>query len=153
MITPKSLISAVPRPDKRLKRFSAMLVTYIEDAEERPEGLNLATHWLGKGARGTQADRQSGRAEGRAHALHHAPFSVNPSRRLFLDAVKDVSFAIQPGEVFGLVGESGSGKSTIARMITGIYKPIGRHHHLRRHRHDGAGISVPPPLRSGARCR
>jgi peptide/nickel transport system ATP-binding protein len=39
--------------------------------------------------------------------------------------VKDVSFDIRPGEVFGLVGESGSGKSTVARMITGIYKPTG----------------------------
>ncbi|PSC05621.1 peptide ABC transporter ATP-binding protein, partial [Alsobacter soli] len=31
--------------------------------------------------------------------------------------VRDVSFAVNRGEVFGLVGESGSGKSTIGRMI------------------------------------
>ena len=35
----RSLISAVPRPDKRVDRFP--LVTYIEDAQERPEGLDL----------------------------------------------------------------------------------------------------------------
>lgn len=118
----KSLISAVPRPDKRLKRFP--LVTYIEDAEERPEGLNLATHWLGK-------VREEHKLTGNlvelkdAHMRFITRHSLFPSRRLYLDAVKDVSFAIQPGEVFGLVGESGSGKSTIARMITGIYKPSG----------------------------
>ena len=32
-------------------------------------------------------------------------------------AVRDVSFAVQPGEVVSLIGESGSGKSTIGRMI------------------------------------
>ena len=44
-------------------------------------------------------------------------------RRRTFTAVDRVSFAIQRGEVFGLVGESGSGKSTIARIITGIYRP------------------------------
>jgi peptide/nickel transport system ATP-binding protein len=34
-----------------------------------------------------------------------------------LPAVRDVSFAIQPGEVVSLIGESGSGKSTVGRMI------------------------------------
>jgi peptide/nickel transport system ATP-binding protein len=38
-------------------------------------------------------------------------------------AVRDVSFAIASGEVFGLAGESGSGKSTIARMILGLIAP------------------------------
>ena len=38
-------------------------------------------------------------------------------------AVNDVSFRLDPGEVFGLAGESGSGKSTIARMILGLETP------------------------------
>ena len=36
--------------------------------------------------------------------------------------LKDVSFEIRPGQVFGLVGESGSGKSTLAKALTGIVK-------------------------------
>jgi len=35
-------------------------------------------------------------------------------------AVRDVSFAVENGESFGLVGESGSGKSTILRAIAGL---------------------------------
>jgi peptide/nickel transport system ATP-binding protein len=34
-----------------------------------------------------------------------------------LPAVRQVSFAIEPGEVVSLIGESGSGKSTVGRMI------------------------------------
>ena len=34
-------------------------------------------------------------------------------------AVEDVSFALQPGEVFGLVGESGCGKSTVSLQLLG----------------------------------
>ncbi len=40
-----------------------------------------------------------------------------------VNAVNDVSFRLEKGEVFGLAGESGSGKSTIARMILGLVTP------------------------------
>ena len=40
-----------------------------------------------------------------------------------IKALRNVSFDIKEGEVFGLVGESGSGKSTIGKCIIGLYKP------------------------------
>ena len=45
------------------------------------------------------------------------------SEELTIKAVDGVSFKIHDGEVFGLVGETGCGKSTIARAVSGIYRP------------------------------
>ena len=38
-------------------------------------------------------------------------------------AVDDVSFSVQPGEVFGLLGPNGAGKTTSLRMILGLLPP------------------------------
>lgn len=42
-------------------------------------------------------------------------------------AVKDISFAVSKGEIFGLLGHNGAGKTTTIRMLTGQLRPsIGR---------------------------
>jgi ATP-binding cassette subfamily B protein len=46
----------------------------------------------------------------------HYPGSANA-------AVKDISFAVAPGQVIGIVGRSGSGKTTITRLLQGLYTP------------------------------
>ena len=51
-------------------------------------------------------------------ALH--PF--RRSRIESLEALKDVSFAVEPGEFFGVVGRNGSGKSTLLKCLAGIYR-------------------------------
>jgi ABC-2 type transport system ATP-binding protein len=38
-------------------------------------------------------------------------------------AVKDASFEVYPGEIFGLLGPNGAGKTTIIRMMLDIFKP------------------------------
>ncbi len=38
-------------------------------------------------------------------------------------ALKDISFAIEPGQIVGIVGRSGSGKTTITRLIQGLHLP------------------------------
>jgi len=40
-----------------------------------------------------------------------------------LTAVRELSLAIRPGEVYGLIGPNGSGKTTTVKMLTGLYRP------------------------------
>jgi branched-chain amino acid transport system ATP-binding protein len=40
-----------------------------------------------------------------------------------LQALHAVSFAIAPGEIFGLIGPNGAGKTTLFNLLTGIYAP------------------------------
>ncbi|OPX09601.1 ABC transporter ATP-binding protein [Mycobacterium sp. AT1] len=49
------------------------------------------------------------------------PTNGTPQARVF--AVKDISFAVKPGELFTLLGPSGCGKSTTLRSVAGLETP------------------------------
>ena len=56
----------------------------------------------------------------------HKSFHVKDKRtkaKKRIDAVKGLSFSVQPGEIYGLLGPNGAGKSTTLRMIAGLMKP------------------------------
>ena len=38
-------------------------------------------------------------------------------------AVDDVSFSVQPGEIFGIIGPNGAGKTTTVESVIGLRKP------------------------------
>jgi ABC-2 type transport system ATP-binding protein len=50
--------------------------------------------------------------------------------------VRDVTFAVRPGEIFGLIGPNGAGKSTLVKMLTTMLPPTSG-----RARIDGLDIA------------
>ena len=44
--------------------------------------------------------------------------------RVVVQALRDVSFRLRPGDRLGLVGGNGAGKTTLLRALAGIYEPI-----------------------------
>lgn len=51
-----------------------------------------------------------------------ARFWRRPERVQFT-ALRDLSFAVYPGQTVGVIGPNGSGKSTLLRLMAGIYRP------------------------------
>jgi len=59
-----------------------------------------------------------------------------------LQALKNVDFTVNDGEIVGLVGPNGSGKSTLLNLISGVYKPD-----LGKILFSGEDISKLPPYK------
>ena len=59
------------------------------------------------------------------NSTNHNAIEVTKLKKQFGDfvAVKDVSFTVQTGEIFGLLGPNGAGKTTLIRMMTTLTPP------------------------------
>lgn len=61
-----------------------------------------------------------------------------------IEAVRDVSFEVLPGEILGFLGPNGAGKSTTIKMLTGLLTPKGGHAEILGERlgRDNSGIQA-----------
>ncbi len=56
-----------------------------------------------------------------------AAIEARSLRKVYGDlvAVDDVSFIVEPGEIFGILGPNGAGKTTTLEMVEGLREPDG----------------------------
>jgi len=63
-----------------------------------------------------------------------------------VQAVDDVTFSAEPGQVTGLIGPNGAGKTTTFNVITGLETPTSGHIRI-----DGVDVSRMPPYKRARR--
>lgn len=57
-----------------------------------------------------------------------------------VQAVKDVSMTVHPGEIVGIYGSSGCGKSTLLRLLSGVERPTSGTVHIGGRPLSGSGL-------------
>lgn len=110
----RTLIAAVPPIGKRLERLP------VPSAEAR--SITDARDVVRRNSVQNRVEKRDGRLLSvRNLFVEYASRSLVPGRKaLIFKAVKDVSFNVEAGEIFGIVGESGCGKTTVANTIAGL---------------------------------
>lgn len=75
----------------------------------------------------TKSLARSGTADGSKHLLAIQPDSINVNELslrfspLSPEVLRDITFALEPGQFMSIIGPSGSGKSTLIKVLTGLY--------------------------------
>lgn len=59
----------------------------------------------------------------KSYSIKKNLFRGKKTKPEIFEAVKDLSFRVEKGEILGLVGKNGSGKSTLLKAIAGIFTP------------------------------
>ncbi|WP_296739917.1 ABC transporter ATP-binding protein, partial [Mesorhizobium sp.] len=112
----RTLIAAVPPIDTRLERLPipSEATKATLDARESVRAKNTSTIASRAGEAALTV---------RDLCVEYGHRSLIPGGKASIfKAVKNVSFEVRRGEIFGLVGESGCGKTTVANTIAGLVK-------------------------------
>ena len=57
--------------------------------------------------------------------------------------LRDVSFHVKPGDIYGLIGKNGSGKTTLLRILSGLIPDYGGNIFIDRELKIAAAINTP----------
>ncbi len=58
-------------------------------------------------------------------SVENLTYTYNPNTPFCNDAITDVSFTAEKGEIIGIIGHTGSGKSTLVQHLNGLLRPTG----------------------------
>ena len=117
LIAFQSLMVSFMGPFNQLVNLGVLLqqtisdVRRLDDAMEHPEDPRFIPHLAAVPAE----ERLSGKLE-----LHDLSFGYS---KLEPPLITGFSAVLEPGKRLAIVGGSGSGKSTIAKLVSGLYKP------------------------------
>ena len=89
--------------------------------------LDINEDWQLKGDAMAPAVHTPESREVTSRSLAHPAIGVSGLRKSYGStlAVKDVSFEVEDGEIFGILGPNGAGKTTTVECISGLRKPDG----------------------------
>ncbi|MEA4885027.1 MAG: ABC transporter ATP-binding protein [Clostridia bacterium] len=68
-------------------------------------------------------ETERGRASARRRTIGARLVEMVAPKRVKVEAVRDITFEVEKGEIFGILGPNGSGKSTLVRLISTLLLP------------------------------
>jgi NHLM bacteriocin system ABC transporter peptidase/ATP-binding protein len=122
LVAYQTLLNSFTRPLSTLVQFGSTLqelqadMNRLDDVLRYPQDAQYA-----QAGKPSPFDRKTVKLEGRVE-LKGVTFGYSP---LDPPLIEDFSIAVEPGRRVALVGASGSGKSTVAKLVSGLYKPWG----------------------------
>lgn len=58
-----------------------------------------------------------------SYSIKQSLFKLKKMKTEEIEAVKDVTFSVEEGDILGIIGKNGSGKSTLLKALAGIFSP------------------------------
>ncbi|OQA85707.1 MAG: Teichoic acids export ATP-binding protein TagH [Lentisphaerae bacterium ADurb.Bin242] len=59
--------------------------------------------------------------------MYYTKSATFPWRKNRFQALKDINFKVEAGDIIGVIGQNGAGKSTLLRLLAGILEPDNGH--------------------------
>jgi NHLM bacteriocin system ABC transporter peptidase/ATP-binding protein len=121
LVAYQTLLASFTRPLISFVQFGATLqelqadANRLDDVLKYPQDPQYEAETQPRSQDGPRPIKLQGRVEARSLTFGYSPLEK--------PLIQDFSLVVEPGRRVALVGGSGSGKSTVAKLLSGLYKP------------------------------